>query len=106
MNKLQFKTCLTSVDDNLVLVTDFLVHKKLSDVGSLVTGQLKDLTQLGIDQNGTVALECLLQRLGNLRDIQIISKTLDGGDAFAAISLLNADVNFGVVLSGSAVKGI
>jgi hypothetical protein len=106
MNKLQFTTCLTSVDHNLVLVTDLLVHKKLSDVGSLVTGQLQDLAQLGVDQDGTVALEGLFQRLGNLGDIQIVSEALHGGDALATITLLNADVNFGVVLSGSAVEGI
>ena len=94
------------MDDNLVLVTNLLVHKEFSDVGTLVSGELENLAELGINQHTAVALEGLLQRLGDLGDIEIIGKTLDSGDALATISLLNADVDFGVVLSSVAGEGI
>lgn len=94
------------MDDNLVLVTNLLVHKEFSDVGTLVSGKLENLAELGINQHTAVALESLLQSLGNLSDIEIVGKTLDSGDALATISLLNADVDFGVVLSSVAGEGI
>lgn len=97
---------LSSVNHNLILVTDLLVHKEFSDVRTLVSGKLENFTKLGINQHTTVALEGLLQRFGNLSNIEIIGEALNSGDALTTISLLNADVDFGVVLTSVAGEGI
>ena len=51
---------LSSVNNNLILVTNFLIHKELSDVGALISGQLKNLTEFGVHKNTTVAFESFL----------------------------------------------
>jgi len=94
------------VNDNLVLVTNLLVHKELSDVGTLISGKLKNFTEFGVHKNTTVAFKSLLQSLRDLSNVQIVSEALNCGDAFTSVSLLNADMNFGVVLSSVAGEGV
>lgn len=94
------------MNDNLILVTNLLVNKELSNVGTLISRQLKNFAEFGIHKNTAVALESLFQSLCDLSNIQIVSEALNCGDAFASVSLLNADVNFRVVLASVAGEGV
>ena len=89
--------CLTTVDHDLVVETHLLVDEEVSDVGSLVSRELQDLAQLHVDVDAPVALEGLLQGLRDFLNIQILRQSLHRRDALAPISLLDANVNLGVV---------
>ena len=91
---------LTSVNHNLIFVANLLVNKELSDVCSLVSRQLQNLSKLRIHQYASVALESLLQSFGDLQNVQIVGKSLNGGNAFTTISLLHTNMYLGSILSG------
>ena len=84
-------------------MTNFLVYKELSNICSLITGQLQNLTKLGIHKNRTVAFECLFQSLSDFENIKIISKALYCCNTLSSVTLLDTNMNFGIVLSGVAV---
>ena len=86
-------SCLETVKNNIVLVTNLLIDKELHYVRSLVTTELDDLSALLVLLYGAVAGKILLECLANALDVKVVGKTGDGGDTFPAISLLDADVN-------------
>ena len=101
--------CLSTVDDDLVLEAHLLVHEEIFDVCSLVSRELQDLAELDVLVDAPVALEGLLQSLGELLDVQVICQALHCGDTLAPISLLHEDVDLAVVatrlLGGKRVSG-
>lgn len=84
--------------NNLVLVTYLLINEKAVNIRSLVTGKLNDITILVIVSDGAVALECLLQVLGDLLGIQISSQALNDGNALSAVTLLDSQMNLRSIL--------
>ena len=94
------------MQDNAFTVTDFLIHQKVLDVGSLVTGQLDDFTDLVVLLNGTVATEILLEGLANSLDVQIVRQPSYSCNTFSSISLLDANVHLFLGVTTRLVSGI
>ena len=83
-------------------LTDSLLGEHGEDLGALISLELNDLTHFLILNEGAVASEFLLESLEELLGIVLGRDTLEGGDSFSTISLLNSDVN---VIRRSGVVG-
>ena len=81
-----------TVNDDVLLAVDLLVHQEITHVRSLVSLQLNDLPVLLVIHNRAVARETPLPRLQNQLQVQIRRQTLHCRDALSPISLLNANV--------------
>jgi hypothetical protein len=66
------QTALETVQDNVLAMTDFLIHHKRFHIRSLVTRKLNDITYFLILLNGTVTTEILLERLADSLNVQVI----------------------------------
>lgn len=80
------------MQNNIFGVTNLLVDEKLLDVRSLITTQLNHFACLFIFLHRTVARKVLFESFANTLDIQIIGKSSNRSDTFAAVALLHTHV--------------
>jgi len=78
---------------DIALIDDVTFDEEFIHILSLISLQLQNLTQLGINQNRTVRRVCPLQSLQNLLEIQINGQPLYSRQALPSITLLNTDVH-------------
>lgn len=69
----------------------------LANVFTLITLQLKDLTVFGMLDDGAVACELLLACAYDLLEIVFRRQTLDRGQCFASVTLLDTNVDESVL---------
>jgi hypothetical protein len=92
----QYLVCfllLETVEDNIFGMTNFLIHEKGFDIGSLITRQLNHFTHVFILLHGTIAGKILFKRFADAFNVQIVRQTGDCRDAFASIALLYTHVH-------------
>lgn len=86
---------LETVDLDEFLFDDLLLDHELLDLGAVVALELDDFTPLVVGHDGAIAAEVFLEVLDellNLRTVQMGVESLDGGQGFAAIALLDTNV--------------
>ena len=98
--------CLETVQDNILGMTNFLIHQKVLDIGSLITRKLNDFPNLFIFLDGTVAGKVLLEGLANSFNVQIISQSSHGRNTFSSVTLLDTHVNLFFGRISSLVSGV
>lgn len=81
------------MENNLVVMTDFLINKEITDIGSLVPRELNDFSQITLVLYISIALKSFLQCASDSLGIKVISQTLNGCDTLSAISLLDTNVD-------------
>lgn len=77
---------------NIIFSDNLLTHKEIADVLTLVSLKLNYFPVLLVINNRTVASKALLPRLQNQLKVQIFSQTLNGGNTFASITLLDTNM--------------
>ena len=80
------------MDNDILLTVNLLIDKEVTNVVSLISLKLNNLSVLFIIHNSTVTSETLLPGLQDQLQIQVSSQSLNGGDTFTTISLLNTDM--------------
>ena len=78
---------------NRIFSADTLLCQESGRVVSLVSLKLDDLAELVVLNDGAVACELLLEGLDDFLEVDLGVNALHGGQALAAVSLLDADVN-------------
>jgi hypothetical protein len=91
------------MDLDVFLLTDFVPDKEVTDITTLVTLNLNNLSVIIlVCQYCSVSREHLLECLENLLKVKIISETRDCGQTFASITLLYTDMyNTLLLISGT-----
>jgi hypothetical protein len=72
------------------LKTLLLINEELLHILALITLKLNHLAHLGIDDNGAIAGELLLDDLEDLLLVKFLGQTLDCSQGFATIALCEA----------------
>lgn len=93
---------LETVHFELILLGDANFGQKLTDVIALIALQLNDFTILGMINHSAVTGELLFACFHNFLFIEIVRYALDSGQGFAAVTLLNPNVDQ-TVLSSSLI---
>ena len=83
---------LETMHHNIIFSDNLLAHKEIADVFTLVSLKLNYFPVLLVIHNRTVASKALLPRHQNQLKVQIFSQTLNGGNAFASITLLDTNM--------------
>jgi hypothetical protein len=97
---------LEAVDlDGLLVETEtgVLVNEEVFDLEALVALELDHLSQalgLGVADDGAIAGELFLDDLENLLAVELGGYTLNGGQGLTSITLLNANMDIFLGLSG------
>ena len=86
------RNTLKTVDHNVLLPIDLLVHQEVTHVRSLISLKLNNLSVLLILHNGTVACKTPLPRLQDQLQIQVGRQSLNGSDTLSTVSLLNTNM--------------
>lgn len=73
--------------------SNFLLGEKAFDLFTLITLKLDDSAKFLVLYDAAVAAKLLLEGLGKLGEIKLFIQTLDGGKGFAAVALLQTDVD-------------
>ena len=83
-------TAVTSntVDFDLLLGSDALLDKELSEVSSEITLQLDNESLLLVFDHGSVAMEHFLEGTEELLVVQVVRQTLHNGQALTGSTLL------------------
>ena len=81
------------MDNDILLTVNLLIDKEVANIVSLVSLKLNNLSVLLIIHNSTVAGEALLPGLQNQLQVQVSSQSLNSGDTFATVSLLNTNMS-------------
>ena len=90
--------------NNLLLMTNLLIHQKLHNICPLIPTQLNNFpVGFFVFLNGTIARKILLESLANSLNVQIVRQTRHGGDTLATVTLLDAHVHFIGLVSGFCV---
>ena len=100
------RNLLKSMKNNILLMTNLLIHQKIHHICPLIPTQLNDFPIILIFLEGTIAWKILLEGFANSLHVQIIRETSDSGDTFSAVSLLDSDVDFVSLISGLVIFGI
>ena len=82
-----------------------LIGQEVLDVLSLVALELDDLAHFGVAHNGAIAGKLLLDHFEDLLLVEFLGETLHGRQGFAAIALLDTNMNV-VLLSLFDLAGI
>ena len=89
---------LETVHLDLVLFGNLLVDEELLHFGTVITLQLDDFTEFFVIDNSSIASENLFESFQQFLLIDIGGQALNGGESFAAVPLLDAQMD---VLTGS-----
>jgi len=83
----------------------FLILQEFVDILALITLKLNHVAHLAIVDDRSIAGELLLDDLEDLLRIELLRKTLNGGQGLATIALLDTDVNvvLGLLLGFSSI---
>ena len=80
------------MNNDILLTVNLLSDKEVANVVSLISLKLNNLSVLLIIHNSTVASEALLPGLQDQLQVQVSSQSLNSGDTFTTISLLNTNM--------------
>jgi len=83
-----------------------LVDKEVFHGIALVALKLNNFSGAGIRHNGAVASKLLLNDLEDFFEIEFGRNSFDGGQGFASIALLNANVDIGRVRFLTCLSGV
>lgn len=87
-------------------MTNFLVHQKVLNIGSLISTQLDNISHFGILLHGSVTTKILLEGFANALDVQIFGQSSDGGNTFSSVTLLDPHVHLFFRGRSALVSGI